>query len=273
MIIYYRISSNSYEKPRMPGASKKNCLENFLNIFNDFEIHIIKDNCNEKVEAEVQSILKRFPTIKQEKTNLGNSGSFKHIYEKAIQNDPEAMVYFVEDDYLHHPDAPTILLEGLTVGDYTTLYDHPDKYTQEYNCGEISKVIRSKNHHWKHSISTTMTFATKVSTLIEDKNVWFKHCNGPHPDDHLAFTELKKKLSVAIPGLAFHNDLACLTFFPANLAPNIEKWVIEYLENTLIKQIYACNNGDLEDAMHEILYRKSIDAIPRLICLEQILAK
>lgn len=273
MIIYYRISSNSYEKPRMPGASKLVCLENFLNIFNDFEIHIIKDNCDESVENEIAKALKRFPIIKQETTNLGNSGSFKYIYNKAIQNDPEDIVYFVEDDYLHHVDAVKVLFEGLTVGDYTTLYDHPDKYTQEYNYGEVSKVIRSKNHHWKHSISTTMTFATKVSNLIEDQRIWFKHCDGPHPNDHLAFTELKRKLSVAIPGLSFHNDIGCLTFFPNNQAPNIEKWVIEYLESALVKQIYACNNGDMEEMMHDILYRKSMEPIPKLICLEQILVK
>jgi hypothetical protein len=271
MIIYYRISSNSYEKPRIPGANKKVCLENFLNIFSEFDIHIIKDNCNEKVEKEISKVLKRFPLIKQEKTELGNSGSFKYVYNKAIQNEPNEIIYFVEDDYLHHVNASKIIFEGLNVGDYTTLYDHPDKYTQAYNYGETSKVIRSKTHHWKHSISTTMTFASKVQTLIEDKDIWFKHCNGPHPNDHAAFYELDKKISVAIPGLAFHNDLSCFTLFPENKLPDIEKWVLDYLKNELVSQIYAYNDGDMEELMHKLLYGKEMEAIQNLICLEQIL--
>lgn len=271
MIIYYRISSSSYEKPRMPGASKKVCLENFLNIFGEFDIHLIKDNCNDEIEKEISKVLRRFPLIKQEKTELGNSGSFKYVYNKAIQNDPNEIIYFVEDDYLHHPDASKIIFEGLMVGEYTTLYDHPDKYTQEYDYGEIGKIVRSKTHHWKHSISTTMTFASRVSTLIEDKDVWLKHCDGPHPNDHAAFCELRKKLSVAIPGLAFHNDLACYTFFPTEKMPDIEKWVLDYLKDILVQQIYSCNDGDMEDIMHELLYHKEMESIPRMICLEQIL--
>jgi len=255
----------------MPGASKQICLENFLKVFGEFDIRLIKDNCNEEVEKEISKILKKFPLIKQEKTELGNSGSFKYVYNKAIQNDKNEIVYFVEDDYLHHPDAVKVIFEGLTVGEYTTLYDHPDKYTQEYNYGETSKVIRSKSHHWKHSISTTMTFASRVSTLIEDKDVWLKHCNGPHPNDHAAFSELRKRLSVAIPGLAFHNDLACFTFFPAGKAPNVEQWVLDYLKDTLVRQIYACNDGDMEDMMHELLYRKELEPIHKVICLDQIL--
>lgn len=255
----------------MPGATKSVCLENFLNIFSEFDVFLIQDNCDETVEREISQVLKRFPLVRVEKTELGNSGSFKYAYQKAIENDPNEIVYFVEDDYLHHPDAASVLLEGLTVGNYTTLYDHPDKYTEEYNFGEISKIVRSKNHHWKHSISTTMTFAAKVSTLIEDKDIWFKYSDGPHPNDHAAFCELKKKLSVAIPGLAFHNDLACYTFFPPNQVPEIEKWVLDYLSDALKRKIYARNDGDMEDMMHELLYRKVMPPIQKIICLEQIL--
>lgn len=271
MIIYYRISSKSYEKPRMPGATKEVCLENFLNIFSEFDIFLIQDNCDEVVERDVAKVLKRFPLVRVEKTELGNSGSFKYVYSKAIENEPHEIVYFVEDDYLHHPDAARMLFEGLTVGEYTTLYDHPDKYTQEYNFGESSKVLRSKNHHWKHSVSTTMTFASKVSTLIEDKAVWFKHSDGAHPNDHAAFSELKRKLSVAIPGLSFHNDLACYTFFQPSQMPEIEKWVLDYLNETLVRKIYACNDGDMEDTMHDLLYRKTMLPVQKIICLEQIL--
>jgi len=255
----------------MPGASKEICLENYLSVFPNTQTFLIQDNCDDIVKNKISKIIQNYPNVVTEITELGNSGSFKYILNKAIQHDPNELIYFLEDDYLHHPLAEKVLPQGLTLGEYTTLYDHPDKYCSEYNYGETSKVMRSKNHHWKHSISTTMTFATKVSTLIEDKNIWLKHSEGVHPDDHSAFCEIKKKLSVAIPSLAFHNDLACYTFFPPNKQPDIDQWVLDYLSKTLVQKIYKCHNGDMEDMMHELLRNNSSSYIVKIICLEQIL--
>lgn len=277
MIIYYRISSNSYNKPRIPGATKSVCLKNFLEIFHGENICLIKDNCDESIEKEIGKVLKDYPDIKIEVTQLGNSGSFKYALSQAITHDPNEIVYFVEDDYLHESNAKKILLEGLKVGDYATLYDHPDKYCSEYYYGETTKILHSGNHHWKHSISTTMTFATKVKILQEDANVWIENSTGPHPDDHHAFCQLdshraatRRKLAVAIPGLAFHSDLSAYHLFPPTQMPNIEQWAIEYLKKTLTRKIYSCNDGDMEDAMHDVI-RGKMDGVPLLICLDQIL--
>ena len=126
MRIIYRISDQSFNKPRVPGATKKRCLANFLNIFGGCDnITIIADNCEESL-----------PFIKQadrpyEETHFGNSKSFIHAVEKALDF-KENIVYFVEDDYYHRQDAPQLITEGLKVGDYITLYDHPDKYTKIY---------------------------------------------------------------------------------------------------------------------------------------------
>lgn len=269
MIIYYRISSNSYNKPRMPGTSKSVCLKNFLDTFKDDKIFIVKDNCDEDTELEIAKILFDYPEINVESTQLGNSGSFKYVLSKAIES-PQEIVYFVEDDYLHEASARNILLEGLQIGDYASVYDHPDKYCSDYNYGEKTKILRSQNHHWKFSISTTMTFATRVETLQKDADVWIKHCDGPHPDDHQGFCEIQRKLAVAIPGLAFHNDLAVYHLFSGGRGPNVENWVIKYLEKILVQKIYRCNDGDMEDAMHDVL-RSKVDGVPLIICLDQIL--
>ena len=101
MIIYYRISSNSYNKPRIPGATKSVCLKNFLEIFQEETIFLIKDNCDELAEKEIEKVLKDYPHIKTETTQLGNSGSFKYALSQAISHDPNEIIYFVEDDYLH----------------------------------------------------------------------------------------------------------------------------------------------------------------------------
>jgi hypothetical protein len=80
-----------------------------------------------------------------------------------------------------------------------------------YNGGEVGKVFKTKHTHWKHTASTTMTFATRVKTLKEDMDVWLKHTQTCHPHDHFAFTELKKSkgrtVACSIPGWSWHADL------------------------------------------------------------------
>jgi hypothetical protein len=144
-------------------------------------------------------------------TDLGNAGSLRKAIELAIEeSEPDDLVYFCEDDYLHLPKAPTLLEEGIKRADYVTLYDHPDKYTPAYNLGEYSKVIKTKSSHWRYTLSTCMTFGVRAKALKEDLDVWLKHTDGPHPHDHYIFSELTKagrRLAVCIPGVACHTDL------------------------------------------------------------------
>ena len=79
-------------------------------------------------------------------------------------------VYFVEDDYLHHPRSYQILIEGLELGaDYITLYDHPDKY---FDGGNPNRGRwRSNGYLTNHVIETDQLdnhdFAATVKTLKE----------------------------------------------------------------------------------------------------------
>jgi predicted small integral membrane protein len=113
-----------------------------------------------------------------------------------------------------------------------------------------------------------MTFAARSTTLMQDMEIWEKHLNGTHPNDHMAFVELGKrgrKLAVCIPGAACHTDL---TF--SGLAHNvlIDDWAIdilcEHLENTMsdelqdIKKAVFVNNPKgwdrlkMLDALHQM---------------------
>ena len=247
---FYRISDKSYPKGKLPGASKAVCLHNFLESFNKDAITIIADNCSD-------NILTMCATTGCEitQTSLGNAGSFKFATERALELPDETIVYFCEDDYLHLRTASNYftsepannLEEGLLVANYVTLYDHIDKYLCEYNDGEVTKVYRTLHSHWKHSISTTMTFATKVGTLREDMDIWRKHTSGTHPEDHLIFTALHEKgrtLGVQIPGTACHIDLTYSEkkwdFGGAmNRYCHLEPWVFPLIESIMAKEVFG----------------------------------
>ena len=241
MKLYYRISDNSYPKQKLPGADKNTCLLNFLKAFRDIifskdildgkqkpAMTIIADRCNDETLKMVNAT--GLPVLK---TDLGNAGAVHFAIDLAIQecHDGE-LVYICEDDYLHLSNASQLLREGMLHSDYITLYDHPDKYTNLYDMGEISKVVRTNSSHWRYTVSTCMTFGAKVSILKKDVDVFKKHVgvidgNCEHPSDHDIFCELKergRKLTVPIPGAACHTDL---TFSGMIGALMIDPWAIQ----------------------------------------------
>lgn len=255
MKIFYRISDNSYVKQKMPGANKEVCLLNFLKVFKDViftpdalsgkavpAMAIIADRCNEETLKIVKDT-----GLPVTETDLGNAESMHCALDMAVEQcRDDELAYFVEDDYLHLGNAPTLLREGMMHSDYITLYDHPDKYTNMYGMGEVSKVVRTSSSHWRYTISTCMTFAAKVGVLKEDIDVFKKHRasfegehltqneNGEHPIDHSIFKELKeeknRKLTVCIPGAACHTDL---TFSGVAGHLLIEPWAIQTMINEL----------------------------------------
>ena len=212
--VYYRISSESHKKDKI--CSKKESLRNFLSI--DWgKITILMDNCNQETKDMVTSEITNYPKIETIESTLGNSQSFMQVVDFALRDlGKKELVYLVEDDYLHQVNSAEAIRSGLLhiendKADYVTLYDHPDKYTKEYNFGEITKVIMKGGLHWKFTVSTTMTFATRVETLEQDYKCWEKSCSYNNiPRDHEAFVDLgrsNRKLITSIPGLSTHTDI------------------------------------------------------------------
>ena len=141
----------------------------------------------------------------------------------ALKFDDDEIVYFVENDYLHKDEAPKILEEGFSLGaNFVSLYDHPDKYLDPSkggnpHCeggGEETRVYLTDSCHWKITNSTTMTFASKVSTLKEIEPILRKWTNETHPHDFNMFLELRDKgklLITPIPGYSTHGETAWLS--------------------------------------------------------------
>lgn len=225
--IYYRLSDKGEIKNKLTGITNRSCLENFLCEFDSSEINIIADN----VRDDTYEWLKSYGIKSLHRTSLGNSGSFWHCYEMALLRPAHEYVYFVENDYIHKEHSREVLIEGLDIADYVTLYDHPDKYIDGINPGvrnggEVSKVYLTESTHWKKTNSTTMTFASKVGILKSDKFIFKlfsvgllnsnfpvtikKLMNRRVPADYRIFTyltRLKKRLLISsIPGYSSHGE-------------------------------------------------------------------
>jgi hypothetical protein len=210
--IYYRLSDDSHIADRF--ASKRTCLNNFVAVFDrpEFEINFILDNMRDEEMIRHVSSLGRSVT----RTSLGNARSYQFIMDQVCVGRDQTPVYFCEDDYLHLPDAPQLLLEGLTVGEYASVYDPGDKYVSAakggnpiLNCdGEISRVMATKSAHWKHTTSTSMTFATTPAILRKHQLAWYAHSQGQTPLDLLGFMYLRQHFQTTIatcmPGRSTH---------------------------------------------------------------------
>ena len=227
--VLYRISDGGNPKVKLPTATKQHCLENAISIFGKENFFVFADNCGAETLRLVSGL-----GINPIEIKLGNALSWRHVVQFAIDNlGFEEMVYLLEDDYLHKPNAREALLEALQIADYATLYDHPDKYMSHDNGGlnpyiqngaEQTMVWLTKSAHWKQTNSTTMTFAAKVSTLKEDHEIWWEFTSKGFPNDFGAFQRLqglgnwenkvfgKKRILVSsLPGLSSHGESAWLS--------------------------------------------------------------
>jgi hypothetical protein len=223
MKIIYRISDAGYNKVKPDYIDNQKCLQNFCNVFYDhiYDIHVIADNCS---ESTMDMINRYIDPANIEKVSVGHgAGTFNLALDKALKWGDDEIVYFVENDYLHKPCSPEVLKEGFDLGaSFVALYDHPDKYLDPRAGGnpyceggaEDTRVYLTNSCHWKITNSTTMTLASKVSTLKQTEDILRKHTSGTHPNDFHMFLELRENnhlLITPIPGYATHGETAWLS--------------------------------------------------------------
>ncbi len=223
MKIIYRISDAGYNKIKPTYINNESCLKNFCNVFFDhiYDIHVIADNCS---DSTYDMIRKYIDFVNIERVSVGHgAGTFNLALNKALYWEDDEIVYFVENDYLHKQNSPNILKEGFSLGaSFVSLYDHPDKYLDPSRGGnpyceggaEDTRVYLSASAHWKITNSTTMTFASKVSTLKRVEPILRKHTNTTHPNDFHMFMELREHselLITSIPGYSTHGETAWLS--------------------------------------------------------------
>ena len=220
MFVIYRISDTGYQKDKPEYINNENCFINALRTFNKATWWVIADNVNDETRSLLNSNLKTVEYV-----SVGNGAKTFNLALDIALNlpNPYETVYFLEDDYLHKPEADKIIESGFDLGfDYVTAYDHPDKYLNPIEGGnpfcsgraEDTRVYLGEYCHWKLTNSTTMTFATKVKTLKEDEDILRKWTNEDHPHDFQMFMELKqigRRLASPIPGYATHGETKWLS--------------------------------------------------------------
>jgi len=226
MKILYRISDGGNTKLKLPFVyDKKLMFIHFIKIFQNHDIYVFADNVSEET---LQFLKNNYNPNKIFKISLGNAKSFMFSLHFAFLNfEDNEKVYFAEDDYIYKKNAPEIIEEGLDIADYSSGYDHPDKYInyneggnpQIKDGGEDTKVLLTKSIHWKITNSCCMTFASTIKTLREDYNLFLENCSGldpGHPYDYGLFCSLNKKnrkLVSCIPGVSTHGETIWLTKF------------------------------------------------------------
>jgi hypothetical protein len=218
MKIIYRTSDVGYKKLKPDYINNENCLKNFVKVFNKHinDIIVIADNPSNEL---LDNIKKYIPINNIIVVKIGNgAGTFNKALDIALTFDDNEVVYFVENDYLHREGSDIILMEGINMGaHFISLYDHPDKYINAAKGGgEITKLLLSPNSHWKITGSTTMTFASKVSTLKSVEKILREYTIGTHPYDFEMFTQLRSmtySLLTPIPSYSTHGETEYLAPF------------------------------------------------------------
>lgn len=119
---------------------------------------------------------------------------------------PGDLIYFLENDYLHLDgwyDKVIDLFESYSGIDYVTLYDHNDKYFLPQYQQLVSKILTTKDHHWRSTPSTCGSFIISKETFDKDYDI-LREMVGDHNkflylNEHRGRTVLS-----ALPGLSTH---------------------------------------------------------------------
>ena len=225
MKILYRISEGGNRKHKLPYVhDKRKMFVHFINIFKECDIYVFANN----VSVHIQKFLIRhYRPSKIFRTALGNAKSFMHSVDFALERfDNNENLYFAEDDYVYRSSAPRIIEEGLTIANYSSGYDHPDKYINHSQGGpnpfiekggELTRVLMTNSCHWKLTNSCCMTFASTVNIMKQDYEVFKNSCTGKDPGDFGIFCELiqrrNRTLVSCLPAVSTHGEMQWLSKF------------------------------------------------------------
>ena len=200
------------------------CLRSLVNSINlaiappilpnlTLRLTILDDASDSACLSELQNVLNQtqIPTQILPITGRGNRDSLHFNYAFARDRCPE-LIYFVEDDYLHTPEAMRSLLESYIllqqqVNGPVILHpcDYPDRYQQPYP----STILLGGDRHWRTILHTTGTFLLHRQTLLsywDHYRAFGDRCAVPGPSEEGTINAIYQQVPCfsPLPSLAIH---------------------------------------------------------------------
>ena len=174
---------------------------------------ILDDASDPACLAELETILDQTPIPTQilPITGRGNRDSLHSNYAYGRDRCPE-LIYFVEDDYLHAPEAMRSLLESYgmlqqQVGGPIILHpcDYPDRYRRPYP----ATVLLGSDRHWRTVLHTTGTFLLHRQTLLtywQNYSAFAERCVVPGPAEEGTINAVYQQVPCfsPLPSVAIH---------------------------------------------------------------------
>lgn len=175
-------SGNFHNNQRFVNLSKKDITKSsFRSLIQSIDYYgkenvsltIIDDHSSEETLSFFSSVLS-FYNIKSKIVSLettGNTDSLRNTYELALKNGSN-LIYFVEDDHIHKKTAIKFMVEAweeftfklnkkqVAIAPYDDPLDYfPDRIIP-------SRIVASKNCHWRQNFHTTCTMMITKWVLL-----------------------------------------------------------------------------------------------------------
>lgn len=165
------------------------CLKSLIRSMNlaggprstELSLTIIDDHSDPETVSGMRELLRTcsFPCHFFSLEETGNGASLRFTYEHAKEHCHD-LIYFVEDDYLHSPEAIADLLSSyqhLSFLASQELVLFPCDNPKDYLKLKPSVFTVTDSRHWRRVFATTATIFTKQKILIEHWERFMKLCD------------------------------------------------------------------------------------------------
>jgi len=166
------------------------------------EIYVVADEMGDELAGFYAKKSTRIAGFINKK--FGNDNSLRECLGIAAGFSGDDIVYFVEDDYLHHPEWPQVFPFLESCCDNVVVF--PPDYLDQYRREDLmidAKIVLGPSRHFRRVSSTTFTYLTKARVISLYHAHMLRACTGA--DDGL-LSQLYRVLPCfsPLPGLSTH---------------------------------------------------------------------